>query len=179
MFYYSIFETTLGLCGVAGKDNRLIEVILPGYEREEIRDYLRLKYKGAEKSPICFKELERDIKGYFEGKRIGFDRTHLDLSDFTPFQRRVYMITRAIPYGKVRTYGWIVDKLNLCNAQRAVGCALARNPIPIIIPCHRIIRKDGKPGGFSAPGGIRLKIEMLKLETGAKGLPHVSGPLPC
>ena len=168
MFYYSIFETIFGLCGVVGKDNKLLEVILPGYEREKIEDYLRLKYKGAENSPLSFKDLESDIKEYFKGKRIGFDPIQLDLSDFTPFQRKVYMITRSIPYGEVRTYGWIVDKLKLCNAQRAVGGALARNPVALIIPCHRVIRKDGKPGGFSAPGGIRLKQEMLKLEIRVK-----------
>ncbi|MBI5183753.1 MAG: methylated-DNA--[protein]-cysteine S-methyltransferase [Nitrospinae bacterium] len=164
MFSYSIFETRLGLCGIVGRDNRLVEVVLPGYEREEIVDYLRLKYKGDENNPLFLKELERDIKGYFEGERIGFAHIHIDLSGSTPFQKEVYMITRSIPYAEVRTYGWIVNRLNLSNAQRAVGGALARNPIPLIIPCHRVIRKDGKLGGFSAPGGIKLKIEMLKLE---------------
>ncbi|MBI5182874.1 MAG: methylated-DNA--[protein]-cysteine S-methyltransferase, partial [Nitrospinae bacterium] len=114
--------------------------------------------------PFFFKDLERDIKGYFEGERVGYAHIHIDLTGTTPLQKMVYMIVRSIPYGEVRTYGWIVNRLNLSNAQRAVGGALARNPIPLIIPCHRVIRKDGKPGGFSPPGGIRLKIEMLKLE---------------
>ena len=72
--------------------------------------------------------------------------------------------TGKIPYGKARTYSWIAERIGKAKAGRAVGNALAKNPFPIIIPCHRVIKKDGRLGGFTSPAGIQLKKELLHLE---------------
>jgi O-6-methylguanine DNA methyltransferase len=108
--------------------------------------------------------LQRQLKDYFKGKRAVFD-CRLDLSGSTPFQRRVWKATMEIPYGQVRSYKWVAGKIGNPSACRAVGHALAANPLPVIIPCHRVIRSDGQPGGFGGrAGNVQTKIEMLSLE---------------
>jgi methylated-DNA-[protein]-cysteine S-methyltransferase len=97
----------------------------------------------------------------------------VELEGVGPFARKVYDAAREIPIGKTSTYGELAKKLGQPKAVRAVGRALARNPIPLIIPCHRILAADGKPGGFSAHGGAVTKLKLLALE----GLP-VNLPLP-
>ncbi|MDO8494884.1 MAG: MGMT family protein [Deltaproteobacteria bacterium] len=82
----------------------------------------------------------------------------------TPFQQKVWRACQTIPRGEVRSYQWIAKKIGHPKAVRAVGTALAKNPTPIIVPCHRVIRSDGKLGGFSAPGGLKRKKELLAQE---------------
>jgi len=89
----------------------------------------------------------------------------LDLSGATPFQRMVWEATRLIPYGETRSYAWVAGQVNKPGAARAVGQALGRNPLPIIIPCHRVIRGDGSLGGFS--NGLEVKERLLHLENPA------------
>jgi len=88
----------------------------------------------------------------------------LDLSSATPFQRKVYRVMKTIPPGTVRTYRWLAEKAGNPKGLRAVGSANARNRWPLVIPCHRIVGSDGRLTGFSAPGGLDLKAELLKLE---------------
>lgn len=78
--------------------------------------------------------------------------------------KEVWRVTQNIPYGTLKTYGWIAKRLGRPNFSRAVGRALAQNPFPIIIPCHRVIKGNGELGGYSAPGGVSFKAELLKLE---------------
>jgi methylated-DNA-[protein]-cysteine S-methyltransferase len=82
----------------------------------------------------------------------------------TPFQRRVWQIVCAIPYGEVRTYQWIGLEMGRPEAMRAIGAAVGANPIPLIVPCHRVVQADGGIGGFSAPGGVAVKRAMLEFE---------------
>jgi methylated-DNA-[protein]-cysteine S-methyltransferase len=84
------------------------------------------------------------------------------------FDRLVYAATRRIPRGATRTYGEIAVEIGDPEAARAVGAALGRNPFPIVVPCHRVLAADGRPGGFSAHGGVRTKMRMLEIE-GAPG----------
>jgi len=103
--------------------------------------------------------LEAKLSKYFQGGRVDFSTVSLDLQEVSSFQRRVWEAAMKIPYGEVRTYGWIARKLN--SSPRAVGQALKSNPLPIVIPCHRVVSSQGI-GGYS--GGINLKTRMLKLE---------------
>lgn len=98
---------------------------------------------------------------YFRGERVTFEDLEVDLGGATPFQQRVYEATRAIPYGKVATYGQIAKAIGKPNAQRAVGQALNRNPVAIVIPCHRVVASDGI-GGFGSPS--HWKRDLLRLE---------------
>ena len=91
----------------------------------------------------------------------------VNMDSVPEFNRRVYEITRKIPYGDTRTYGAIATLLGEPHAARAVGKALGENPFPIVIPCHRVVAAGGKTGGFSARGGVGTKLRLLAIEGGA------------
>ena len=104
----------------------------------------------------------RELGAYFAGRRRSFTAP-CDLGGMPPFTRAVLRITAGIPYGEVRSYRWVAERLGKPKAMRAVGNALAKNPIPIIIPCHRVVRSDGALGGFAL--GLNWKRKLLDLET--------------
>jgi methylated-DNA-[protein]-cysteine S-methyltransferase len=105
----------------------------------------------------------RQLMEYFNGSRKHFD-VPLDWECPDPFEARVHRLTVAIPFGQVRTYGDIALELGSRNGARAVGSAQARNPIPLLIPCHRVIGADRNLHGYAAPGGIETKAWLLTLE---------------
>jgi O-6-methylguanine DNA methyltransferase len=110
-----------------------------------------------------FKPVIDQFIAYFKGQRVIFTE-RLDLSRHTPFQRSVWKATQEIPYGKTRSYAEVARIIGKPSAPRAVGQALGRNPLLIIIPCHRVLASDGTLGGFG--GGLELKRYLLDLETG-------------
>ncbi|HYM39619.1 MAG TPA: methylated-DNA--[protein]-cysteine S-methyltransferase [Thermoplasmata archaeon] len=105
--------------------------------------------------------IEKEIREYFDGTRRDLRNIPVDLTDSTPFERRVYEATRRIPFGKVATYGQVAKAIGQPNAQRAVGQALGKNPIVAVIPCHRVVGSDSL-GGFT--GGLEHKKRLLRLE---------------
>ena len=110
------------------------------------------------------RELVKAVARYFDGWRTEFDGFPVDFSAGTAFQQRVWAIARRIPYGQVRTYRWIAMEMGRPEATRAIGTALGANPVPLLVPCHRVVNGDGTLGGFSAEGGAALKAKMLELE---------------
>ncbi len=108
-----------------------------------------------------FCEFKERLTNYLKGKKISFPEP-LDLRGSTPFQRTVWEITTTIPYGEMRSYSWLAERAGHPRAERAVGRSLALNPLPILIPCHRVVRKNGKLGGFSR--GLEFKRRLLELE---------------
>jgi O-6-methylguanine DNA methyltransferase len=86
------------------------------------------------------------------------------MKKYTPFQRAVWLACMEIPRGQTRSYGWIAKRIGRPGAVRAVGTALGKNPFAPLVPCHRVIKSDGTLGGFSAPGGIKTKIKLLRKE---------------
>ena len=111
---------------------------------------------------VAGERLVREFKLYFSGIPVSFADIPLDLAEATPFQRSVWEAARAIPWGKTISYRGLAEQIGKPNAARAVGQALGRNPIPILIPCHRILAGDGCLGGFSA--GLDWKRHLLALE---------------
>ena len=103
----------------------------------------------------------RELNSYFAGRLKRFT-SRCDLDGLTLFTRDVLKITARIPYGEVRSYRWIAQKLGKPDASRAVGNALARNPIPVIIPCHRVVRSDGAIGGFALGPGWKKRLLALE-----------------
>ena len=103
----------------------------------------------------------------FEGQPADLSTVDLDLSDCPDFDRRVYAIARTIPPGATLTYGDIAKQLGGVELSRQVGTALGQNPCPIVVPCHRVLAAGGKPGGFSANGGVVTKLKMLAIEGAA------------
>lgn len=112
-------------------------------------------------SELVLREAHRQVIEFLQGGRRNLDFP-VDLSGGSPFQRRVWRASRRIPYGRVRSYKWIAAKVGGTKFARAVGHALGANPVPIVVPCHRVVAHDGSLGGFS--GGLRIKRRLLELE---------------
>ena len=158
---YITFDTNMGWIGVSGSANGLVSTTLPQRSAQEVRQLLGDSVNHASWSPHQFNDLVERLRAYFGGHKATFPDS-LDLSSATPFQREVWEITRLIPYGETRSYTWVAEQIKKPGAVRAVGQALARNPLPVIIPCHRVLNIDGKLGGYS--GGTEIKKRLLFLE---------------
>ncbi|MCX8094141.1 MAG: methylated-DNA--[protein]-cysteine S-methyltransferase [Candidatus Goldbacteria bacterium] len=108
-----------------------------------------------------FKDCRELIKNYFKGQSVSFN-IPIEFIGISDFVKQVLNTTYLIPYGEVRTYKWIAEKIGMEDAYRAVGMALSKNPLPVIVPCHRVLLSDGELGGFSY--GLKWKIKLLQLE---------------
>ena len=159
---YTIFNTSLGWIGILGSAKGLLSTTLPQRSAKEVLEQLGDRANSAVRAPHSFEDLMERLKLYFDGHRVTFP-DKLDLSGATPFQCEVWQITRLIPHGETRSYAWVANQIKRPKAVRAVGQALGRNPLPIIVPCHRIVSSNGKLGGFG--GGLELKRHLLNLET--------------
>jgi len=162
---YVIFNTKWGYFGLVGTEYALYRTQLPGPKPEKIKSRLLKNFHHPQLDKTFLRTLQEKITAYFEGACVNFSRDiPLILDGFSSFGISVLTACRTIEFGQTLTYGQLAKKSGRPNASRAVGSTLAKNPLPLIIPCHRIIRSDGKLGGFSAPGGILLKKKMLELE---------------
>lgn len=162
---YAIFRTRWGYFGLAGTESGLCRTCLPASKAELVEAHLLEGSPEASFESAFCAGLQQQIAAYFEGQLQSFELDlPLVLDGLTPFSRSVLTSCRMVQFGQVMTYHELAKKAGRPAASRAVGGALARNPLPLLIPCHRIIRTDGKLGGFSAPGGIGLKQKMLDLE---------------
>jgi methylated-DNA-[protein]-cysteine S-methyltransferase len=113
---------------------------------------------------VAIDQVIAEIQGYMTGRNVDFAAVAVDLTNVDPFQLKVYEAARAIPWGHTVSYGELARRTGFPDGARAVGQALARNPVPVIIPCHRVLAKGHRVGGFSAPGGIFTKERLLGLE---------------
>lgn len=120
-----------------------------------------LHLTNARPTPATRDPIVRELRAFFRGERRDLRDIPVDLRDATDFERSVYTATRRIPFGKVATYGQVAKAIGKPNAQRAVGQALGRNPIGIVIPCHRVVASNGL-GGFT--GGLHWKKKLLRFE---------------
>jgi len=162
---YTIFKTKWGYFGLAGMEGGILRSCLPMARREDVKYRLLKDLGGAKFDSGVFKGLQGRISLYFGGDCVNFGRDiPIVLGGFRPFARRVLRDCRNVRYGKTISYGGLAKKAGRPGAARAVGNILARNPLPLIIPCHRVICADGRFGGFSAAGGVNYKKRMLELE---------------
>lgn len=158
---YVIFHIDVGWVGILGSATGIQRVILPRNSAAEVRQQLGDIAGHAVQSSQPYEDLMMRLQDYFDGNRVDFP-DKLDLSGATPFQREVWRATTYIPYGETRSYTWVAEQVERPEAARAVGQALGRNPLPVIIPCHRVIGSNGGIGGFS--GGLEMKKFLLNLE---------------
>jgi methylated-DNA-[protein]-cysteine S-methyltransferase len=167
---FAIFETAIGACGIAWNERGIAAVQLPESSEGKTRTRLRRRFLGAHEAPPT-PEVQGAIDGIvslLRGEASDLTAIVLDVEDLPAFNRRVYEVARAIPPGATLSYGEIAAKLGeKPEAARDVGQALGQNPIPIIVPCHRVLAANGKSGGFSASGGVTTKLRLLTIE-GAK-----------
>jgi O-6-methylguanine DNA methyltransferase len=173
---YCLFETPLGACGIAWKergDSRTPPAVtffqLPEAARE-LTERMIAGRSGGRKEPVPPPHIAGIIKRvqkHLRGEVQDFLDIVVDLDPSGPFARQVYETVRKIPPGRTRSYGELAAEMNRPAAARAVGQALGRNSIPLLIPCHRVLARGGKPGGFSAHGGVETKAKLLEIEGAA------------
>lgn len=155
-------ETSGGWVGLALSQQGLVALRYPVASCAQALEGLAAAFPGAEVlGEDAWPEFATDLIAYFRGKPVQF-RVTFDLADQTPFQRQVWEATLQIPYGETRSYAWVAAEIGAPRAFRAVGAALKANPIPIVIPCHRVLRSDGSLGGYA--GGQSMKQRLLALE---------------
>jgi methylated-DNA-[protein]-cysteine S-methyltransferase len=165
-YCFAIFETAIGSCGIVWGTRGINGVQLPMGNQAKTRSRIIQRYGDIAEAPPPA-EVQHAIEGIvalLEGKPNDLQDVPLDLDGVPEFHRGVYDIARSIPPGKTMTYGDIAKRLGGVELSREVGQALGRNPCPIVVPCHRVLAAGGKPGGFSANGGVVTKLKMLAIE---------------
>ncbi len=172
---YTVFKTKWGYVGLAGTEDALRRICLPGRQRDRIKSQLLATLGYAQHDKDLLRSVQEQIVAYFEGAHVSFEPDiPILLEGFSRFAISVLGACRQIRFGQVMTYSELGREIGRPSAARAVGNVLARNPLPLIIPCHRVIRTDGQIGGFSTPGGKDLKAKLLRHEhawpTGCKSI---------
>lgn len=163
---YTLFNTALGACGIAWNDRGVTAFQLPEVTTKLTEDRISKKANAGKSSkvPSHIASIIKRVQKHLAGDSQDFQDIAVDLEDTAVFSRQVYQICKTIPAGETMTYGDVAKAMKRSAASRAVGQALGRNPIPLIIPCHRVLAAGNKPGGFSAHGGFATKLKMLGLE---------------
>lgn len=161
------YHTPWGSGRVACRDGRLVRIWLPGSAPPEVVERAR-RGDGDACVGACLQ-----LEQYFRGERQRFD-LEPDLSGASPFSAAVLRAAMRIPWGEVRTYGWLAAETGRRGAARACGQVMARNPVPVVIPCHRVVAANGGAGGYSA--GLHWKQRLLALEGFDLALPAGTCP---
>lgn len=165
-FGYALFDTALGCCGVAWGEHGLRAVQLPEADAATARARLLRRAPGAVQGtpPLLAQQAIAGVGALLRGERVDLSLLVLDLRAVPELHARIYQIVRRIPCGSTRSYGQVAEELGDRQLARAVGQAMARNPFAPIVPCHRVLGAQGRPGGFSARGGLRTKLQLLMIE---------------
>jgi methylated-DNA-[protein]-cysteine S-methyltransferase len=164
---YAIFETALGFVAIAWRGRAVTYLRLPAKSEAAAEHALLRRLFEAERAapPTQIASVIEAVKRYFAGAETDFSDVEVDLGSQEPFFARVYERVRRLGWGQTTTYGAIAKELGAGpEAARDVGQAMGANPLPLIVPCHRVLAAGDKIGGFSAPGGSRAKTKMLELE---------------
>ena len=178
---YCLFETPLGACGIAWKAkeaSRIPPVVTFFQLPEATRSLTDARIAGksggrkARVPPPHIAGIVKRVQKHLHGEAQDFLDVVVDLDPMGPFARQVYETARKIPPGRTMSYGELATEMNRPTAARAVGQALGRNSIPLIIPCHRVLARSRNPGGFSAYGGVETKAKLLEIEGATIGRPQ-------
>lgn len=165
--HLTLFDTTLGRCGIAWGESGILAVSFPEDSDDRTRERLRRRAVDAEEAgeaPPHVASVIAAIRALMDGRSEDLHEAELDMSGLAEFDRQLYRLSRQISPGKTRTYGDLARDLGDVALSQQVGQSLGRNPFPIIVPCHRVVGADGRMTGFSAPGGVETKRQLLKIE---------------
>ncbi len=160
----SVYVTDIGVGGIVASSKGLIEIFMPeARSADEMKSVILRLYPQVSGESEITTTAAGLLKEYFSGKKVEFDLP-LDREGYTDFQRDVYKAVYEIPYGSVRTYKEVAERIKRPGAARGIGVAMAGNPLPIVVPCHRVVGSGGEMTGYSAPGGTDLKMRLLMME---------------
>jgi len=168
---YTVFDSALGPIGLVWTERGVVSLLLPERTRRATEAELRARHPSAElaEPSVPIRRAVDKIQKLLRGEKVSLASVPVDLSGVSEFYCSVYELARQIPHGETRSYGEIARALGKLGAARAVGQALGRNPVAIVVPCHRVLASGGGIGGFSAPGGTATKTRLLAIEQGALG----------
>ena len=158
------WPTPWGRMGFVRGTKGLRRVVLPHYSPRDLSDLLAWEHPGASVDDEAFAELAALCRAYFNGEPVDFGPVRCDLAAVGPFARRILTACRRIGYGRTRTYSQLARMADEEGKARAAARALGSNPVPLVVPCHRVVAAGGGLGGFSAAGGVELKRRMIELE---------------
>jgi methylated-DNA-[protein]-cysteine S-methyltransferase len=180
--HYCLIDTDLGVLGLGWSDDGIVRLQLPERTRAATEQRLLRRSDCAEtaKPPAGITQAIKLLQRYMKGERVDFSNVALDLANASDFHRAIYAAVRRVGWGETTTYGALARQVEAPDAARAVGQAMGRNPVPIIVPCHRVLASGQKIGGFSAFGGAATKEQLLAME-GVHldaGTPMLPGLLP-
>jgi methylated-DNA-[protein]-cysteine S-methyltransferase len=171
MVKYTVICAPIGSVVVVADDDgsrcSLRAIHMTGRDAEKARAWAAGKYPHGRHDARLLHAFQKQLRDYFAGKRVCFE-VDPSIADMTEFQQRVLTACAELDYGQTVTYGELARRIGRPKASRAVGAALGRNPIPLVIPCHRVVGCNGSLGGFSAEQGIPVKRWLLDLETGRR-----------
>ncbi|MGH3723606.1 MAG: methylated-DNA--[protein]-cysteine S-methyltransferase [Mycobacterium sp.] len=160
---YCMFDTAIGNCAIAWSPEGVVALQLPEGDDAPTRTRIP-RGSGELVAPEFVTKAIDGVRRVLAGEDDDLQWVQLDLENVTDFDRQVYAVTRAIGPGKTRSYGEVAATVGAPGAAQAVGQSLGRNPIPLLVPCHRVLAADHSLHGFSAYGGVMTKRELLKLE---------------
>lgn len=168
---FALFDTPIGTCAVAWSGRGIAGLQLPEPTPAATRARVKRRWPDAVEAAFVPAGVERAldrVQALLSGDAVDLADIPLDLDAAPDFHRKVYEVARTIPPGRTMTYGEIAKRLGMPHQSREVGQALGKNPVAIIVPCHRVLGADGKMGGFSANGGVSTKRHMLEIEGAAE-----------
>ena len=177
---FAVFETAIGPCAIVWSARGVAGVQLPEASKAATKARVLRRFPSAREAmprPGVQDAID-DMSALLDGERRDLSGIVIDDEAVPQFNKRVYAIVRKIPPGAAITYGEIAERLGDKTLARAVGQAMGENPTPIIMPCHRVLAAGGKTGGFSAPGGIVTKLQLLTIEGAQPGGPTLFEHLP-
>ena len=179
-YSFAIFDTAIGWCGIVWSARGVVGVQIHDGGERATRAHLLRRFAGAQEAlpPAQVRQAINAITALLRGEKRDLKEVTIHTGDLPEFNRKVYDIARTIPPGSTLTYGEIAERLGDKLLARDVGQALGQNPIPLIIPCHRVLAAGGKTGGFSAPGGVVSKLRLLTIEGEQPNGPTLFGNLP-
>ena len=175
-----ILDTPLGFLGLVFKGSKVLHLSLGHKTRKALKQAISRSYNLRADGSICeesepqnrqMQDLVDRLHRYTEGEVEDFRDVALDFGDVTPFTRRVLRACQKIPYGKTISYAMLAERAGSPRAARSAGTVMANNRFPLLVPCHRVVTAGRRLGGFSAPGGLTLKRQLLSLEASTCGVP--------
>jgi methylated-DNA-[protein]-cysteine S-methyltransferase len=163
---FALFDTAIGRCAIVWSARGVAAFGFPEGSEQATRKRIAKRHPSAHEAspPADIQRVIDDIVALLAGEPRDLSAVAIDTDGMPEFNRRVYEIARSVPPGATLSYGEIAERLGDRALARDVGVALGQNPIPIIVPCHRVLAAGGKMGGFSAPGGVRTKLRLLSIE---------------
>lgn len=162
--HYKLFETGLGVIAIAWRDAAIVRLLLPQSDTCAMARKMEAFGAAPGEPSGNVAEIIDMVRRYADGANIDFSGVNVSAGDVGQMREAIYAALRQVPHGETLTYGQLAERAGYKGMAREIGEAMGKNPVPLIVPCHRVVAAGGKIGGFSAPGGSVTKEKMLRLE---------------